>query len=124
MSEYEDFDDDNRQPDEPDWDRLVEALEDAENWLMSEDGLDQENCIVRTEAVSLMLAILHDVKANKDCDSLVRTFFEHANRAAFWLVGSCKPPLQDWVGRFCVAPEDELQRMRKINAIADTKGEA
>src|SRR5947209_1189487 len=94
------------QPAEPDWDELADQLQAAERWLLSEDGLDEENCIVRREAIALALGTITGVESGEDHDTTVRLFFEQINRAAFWLSSSVKDEaLAEWITRFCIEPE-------------------
>jgi len=119
------FDAENEQPDEPDWNELIDALEAAEKWLTSEKGLDEANCILKTEAIALALGVLTGTSSEKTYDDLVRDFFERVNRATFWLAGACKDSgLRAWIGRFCIDSRLEWERMRKIAEIAGTNQRA
>jgi hypothetical protein len=99
---------DEEQPLEPDWEELITALKAAEDWLMSEEGLDEADCIVRREAIALALGTISGREAGEDEDTLIREFFKQVNRAAFWLAGNCSDEaLGDWVYRFCIEPDVE-----------------
>lgn len=117
--------DESEQPDEPSWDALLSALESAQSWLTSEDGLDELDCIIRTEAIDLAWAMIRGSKSGKSCDELAREFFQTVNRVAFWVAGNIEnEDLREWIARFCVEPQAEWQRMRTIDALASVKGEA
>ena len=109
----------DEQPPEPDWDELADKLREAGLWLLSEDGLDQPNCIVRREAVGIALGTITGVQSGEDNDTTVRLFFEHINRAACWVIVDDEA-LERWVRHFCVNPERIAAQMLS----ADAKGEA
>lgn len=112
------------QPDEPDWKALLTKLAEAETWLGSEDGLDQEDCILRTEIILMAWTVIDAANSERNPDETVREIFERINSLAFWVAGECEDDkLREFVARFC-DPKMERDRMRAIDEAADTKGTA
>jgi hypothetical protein len=97
---------------EPDWQELIQALEEAETWVRSQNVCEPSG-IVRVETLRLTKLVLAASKAGKDSDALVREFFECVNHAAFWLLLVVCDDDALFVERFCVEPERELKKMDK-----------
>src|SRR4051794_15774982 len=102
MQEPFDCDDDYIQPDEPDWEALLRALDEADEWLRSENGLDEKHFIMRITTVGLASTIIEGAKSGTESDDLIRRFFEAINMIAYWVAGNCSDEkLRQWVERFC-----------------------
>jgi hypothetical protein len=125
MQEPFDRNTDDLQPEEPDWESLLRALEEAEEWLRSENGLDEENFIIRIAAVGLACNMIEGTKSGAESDDIIRQFFDLVNRTAFFVAGQCSDEsLGDWVQRFCVDPHVEWSRIEYIRERASCRGEA
>ena len=106
-----------KEPQEPNWEKLHQALNEAEDWLRSEVGMDSftGSFIAAVESVLLCRDMLSPEKFETQ-DDIIARFADHIDWTAFWLQGSTSDEkLRKRIMNMCGDPEAILKGLVKAN---------